>query len=512
MNIAMNAPDTPYPVRVDAASRPTGSRGLWLVKWLLLVPHLVVLALLWLVFVLFTIAAFFAIVITGRYPVSLFDFNVGVLRWTWRVGYYGYSALGTDRYPPFTLRDDPTYPARLDIPYPARLSRGLVLVKWWLLALPHYVIVALFAGGGLWFATTPGSRPFVFDVFWGAGGLIGLLVLIAAIVLLFTGRYPASLYDFVLGMNRWSLRVAAYAALMTDSYPPFRLDMGGPDPGTSVVAEPPNLQPTAAGGAVVGNPPAGAPSTEWRYGAQPVVAEPARWSAGRVVAVVLGALMLFVGAGALTGGGALVWMDNTQRDSGFVAAPSVAVSSLGHAVVATGFRAEGSGFPWFVDHVLGTVRLKASAHDDAHDLFIGIGPAPEVSAYLRDVEYTELTRFGARWGGGAWREHDVIAHHGSAPAAPPTSAPVWAASASGHGAPSLTWRPVAGDWAVVVMHADAAPGIDARVQAAATLPGLWWIGATVIGIGVLLLAGGGLAVGIAVHRASRSTQVRAGST
>jgi len=235
---------TPYPVRVDASEDASISRGLWLVKWLLLIPHYVVLFFLWLAFFVVSVIAFFAILITGRYPRALFDFNVGVLRWSWRVNYYGYSALGTDRYPPFALADVPDYPAHLDVAYPERLSRGLVLVKWWLLAIPQYLVLSVLVGGGL-YASSEATDSSGSNAGWSSGlGLLSVLLLIVAIGVLFTGRYPRPLYDLVLGVNRWAMRVAAYAALMTDRYPPFRLDMGGIDPGS--VPAGPTPPPTGA--------------------------------------------------------------------------------------------------------------------------------------------------------------------------------------------------------------------------------------------------------------------------
>jgi hypothetical protein len=218
-----------YPLQLTGELSPQLSRGLWLVKWLLAIPHFIVLFFLWIAFTVVSLTAFFAILFTGRYPRGLFEFNVGVLRWTWRVGFYSYSALATDKYPPFTLRDVPDYPARLEVEYPESLSRGLVLVKWWLLALPHYLVIGVFVGG----AWAGGG----IDRLYGGGGLVGLLVLFAGIMLLFTGRYPTPVYDFVLGMNRWAFRVAVYATLMTDVYPPFRLDMGGTEPPTGTAGE-----------------------------------------------------------------------------------------------------------------------------------------------------------------------------------------------------------------------------------------------------------------------------------
>ena len=239
-----------YPVRVDA-SLDAPSRGLWLVKWILVIPHYIVLAFLWLAFVVLSAVAMVAIVVTGRYPRAIFEFNVGVLRWTWRVQYYAIGAFGTDRYPPFTLAEDPAYPAHLEVEYPQRLSRGLALVKWWLLAIPQYIIIGVLTGGMPWLegriwyshgvttiayqgfaATLGGPMNNTHHGSWGALGLIGIVAVIAAVVLLVTGRYPEKIFDFVLGLNRWVLRVAGYAGLMTDRYPPFRRDMGGPDPGT----------------------------------------------------------------------------------------------------------------------------------------------------------------------------------------------------------------------------------------------------------------------------------------
>jgi hypothetical protein len=197
---------------------------MWLIKWALAIPHYIVIALLWFALVVTTIAAGLTVLVTGRYPRAWFMFSVGVLRWNWRVGFYAYSALGTDRYPPFSLAPA-DYPAELDVVYPERLSRGLVLVKWWLLVIPHLFIVGILTGGGA--ALNSASEN------GGAGwsiSLVGLLVLIAAIGLLFTGRYLPGLFDLIVGLNRWVYRVGSYVLLLRDEYPPFRLDQGSEEP------------------------------------------------------------------------------------------------------------------------------------------------------------------------------------------------------------------------------------------------------------------------------------------
>ncbi|MBB6171429.1 hypothetical protein HNR23_001489 [Nocardiopsis mwathae] len=233
---------TNYPVRVEGELGPV-TRWMWLVKWILAIPHWIVLFFLRIAFAILTVIAFFAILITARYPRSIFTFNVGVLRWRWRVNFYTYWALGTDRYPPFTLAEVDDYPAKFSVDYPERLSRGLVLIKWWLLVIPHLIVIGFFTGIAVW-TTRDGEAGWVwksedmpavwtddYGKYVAVPGLIFVLVAFAAIALLFAGRYPRGIFDFVLGMNRWLLRVLAYRSLMTDRYPPFRMEPGGRDPG-----------------------------------------------------------------------------------------------------------------------------------------------------------------------------------------------------------------------------------------------------------------------------------------
>src|SRR5919204_1279061 len=135
------------------------------------------------------------IVFRQKYPRWWFDWNLQLLRFSNRVS--AYLALLNDRYP----STDEEQSVHLDLPYPdaKQLKRWLPLVKW-LLAIPHYVVL----------------------LFLGIASIA--VIVIAWFAILFTGRYPRRLFNFVVGVLRWSNRVTAYAfALVTDRYPPFRL-------------------------------------------------------------------------------------------------------------------------------------------------------------------------------------------------------------------------------------------------------------------------------------------------
>jgi hypothetical protein len=466
-----HAPTPVYPVRVTGRLDDHLSRWLWLVKWLLVLPHVLVLAVLWLGFVVLTAAAFVGIVLTGRYPRTLFEYNVGVLRWTWRVSYYAYGALGTDDYPPFSLADDPDYPARFDVSYPEHLSRGLALVKWWLLALPHYLVVGLFVGGSAYaFSREDGV---------GGLGLIGLLVLFAGVALLVRGVYPRSIFELVLGMNRWALRVAAYAGLMTDQYPPFRLDLGGADPSGVAVEPGPRPEP---------GPPAEA---------APAAPPPSRgWTGGRTAAVVAGSLALLLGLGSGAAGLGLLLLDGPLRSSdGYVLSHWEDVRTSTAAVVEADLDLPVEGPRWFYGpEQLGTVRIDVVSTGDA-PLFVGIAAQDDMVTFLGTTAYDEVADLGPQ---------PVYTRSGGpvAEAAVPAGAPWWVASAEGSGALSLTWEAAEGDWAVVLMNADGTPGVEAEVRVGATLPHLEVIAVAALAVGLVLLAVGGVVVVLAVRGAS----------
>jgi hypothetical protein len=503
-----------YPVRVDASLDAPLSRWLWLVKWLLLIPHFIVLAFLWLTFVVLSAVAFFAILFTGRYPRPVFKFNVGVLRWTWRVQYYAAGAFGTDRYPPFTLADDPSYPAHLEVEYPRRLSRGLVLVKWWLLAIPHYIIVAVFTGGGLWVAWQTGN-----DTRWNWPGLIAILAVVAAVVLLFTGRYPRQIFDFVLGMNRWVLRVAAYAGMMTDAYPPFRLDMGGHDPATVALPPPPPPgqgpagtaeqpgQPDGPGQAFVGGEgttPASAAGgsqagpqtgTAGPAGAAPG-GQPTGWTAGRVAAVVAGSVLVLCSLGLLGAGGAALWADTAARQGGYVDLGSATYRTGGYAVASDTVELHAAGGGWDAARALfGTVRIRATSATGA-PVFIGIAPAGAASTYLAGVAHATIS-------GPAGTSGWYTRQGGTAPAAAPSRAAIWDTRATGPGTQAVVWPVRSGDWTVVAMNANGSAPVSVHVNVAATLPALPWIAGGLLAGGIIILAAGVILLVIPIVRASR---------
>jgi hypothetical protein len=487
-------------------------------------PHYIVLAFLWAAFAVLSVVAFVAILFTGRYPRAIFDFNVGVLRWTWRVGYYAYGALGTDRYPPFSLASDPDYPADLTVEYPEHLSRGLVLVKWWLLALPHYLIVGILLGGGAWAAGRTDEPYWA----WG-GGLIGLLALIAAVVLAFTGRYPQGIYDLVLGLNRWVLRVAAYAGLMTDEYPPFRLDTGPHDPGSGVqlMSGPPAPAPTDIGAADAGSPTSGVD-----LGKQPPPPPPPTgptgpmrqsgptrgtgWTGGRIVSMVIGAVLLVGSLGLLTGGVGTFVVNGTMRDGGYLTSLTRDVASNGYAVVLDDVVIEAAGVDSRLPaRLIGDVRVRVDGAATT-PVFVGVARSSDVNAYLGGVQ-RDVMRHMPGWQGdhdgmmGDWGwngDHmdwgPMFTQPGAAPSGPPAAQRFWVAQSSGAGEQAITWTPREGSWALVVMNADGSRAVGASVDVGAAVPWLPWLGGGLVLLGVLLAIGGGLLILVPTQRASRA--------
>ena len=389
-----------FPVRLEGRLDPQLSRWLWLVKWLLAIPHFIVLFFLWIAFAVLTIVAFFAILFTGRYPRGIFDFNVGVLRWTWRVSYYSYGALGTDRYPPFTLDEQPDYPATLAVAYPERLSRGLVLVKWWLLAIPQYILVGIFVGGA---GSAAGEAQDHGGHWWYAGGLIGVLVLFAG--------------------NRAPVHGAVSPRALRLRPRPRPLGRAGrgvrlPDDGLL------STVPTRPGR---GRP--GRRQRRWRRNRSPAAAaldqpspavettaaEPAprpRGGAGRVALIVVGIIAALLALPMLAGGTALIVVDQVQRDDdGFLMSPSEDFSTATYAIVSDSADVDFGGSERAARAILGDVRIRSESD---RDVFVGIARDTDVAGYLNGVERSVVTDIG---------EDPEYRHRpGDAPTSPPGDA------------------------------------------------------------------------------------------
>ena len=196
MAATMASPASPYPVQFDVEYPQKLSRLLIFVKWLLAIPHFIVLIGLAMAMYVVSFIVFFSILFTKKYPEGLFKFAVGVNRWSYNLS--AYTGLLRDEYPPFSM-DAGSYPVTYNVEYPLELSRWLIFIKW-LLILPNalvYILVAIVA----YFTT-----------------------MIAWFAILFTGTYPRGLFNFYVGMLRWGARLNAYTGNLTDQYPPFSLD------------------------------------------------------------------------------------------------------------------------------------------------------------------------------------------------------------------------------------------------------------------------------------------------
>jgi hypothetical protein len=300
-------------------------------------------------------------------------------------------------------------------------------------------------------------------------------VFVSVLVLLFRGVYPRSIFVFVLGLNRWVLRAVAYAAVMTPEYPPFRIDTGETERPATFVVMPQVVAPATE--------PAATP-------AEPATTRADRWGPGRIIALVVAAILALVGFGVLVAGGAAIVLDQTQRDSsGYLMTSTEPYSTPTHALVSAGYRG-GTAGDWFVGRdLLGTVKIRATSK---RPIFIGIGPETALNTYLAGVAHARGHSLAA---GSA----DFHTYPGGAPATPPTAQRFWSARATGPGTQTVTWNPQAGNWRIVLMNANGSSQVSSDVSIGARLPDLLVIGIAAVGIGLVLLLISGATIYLAVR-------------
>jgi hypothetical protein len=215
-------------------------------------------------------------------------------------------------------------------------------------------------------------------------------------------------------------------------------------------------------------------------------AGPSGWTAGRIAALVIGALLILLSLVLLGSGGTALWAGRTQRDGGYATTDVHEFSTSGSALATVSTELGSGGFGWlYSPGLVDKVRIRVTPTSGDGPLFVGIGPSTDVDQYLAGVNHRVITEF---WG------DETKAVDGGRPASPPGSEDFWVASASGSGAQSLVWDPADGSWAVVVMNTDGQPGIDVGADLGAKVPALPWIALGFLVAGALLLAGGALLV------------------
>jgi hypothetical protein len=214
------------------------------------------------------------------------------------------------------------------------------------------------------------------------------------------------------------------------------------------------------------------------------VPRPSAWTAGRIAALAMGAVLVLLALALLGGGGAALWADRTQRDGGYVTTDGHEFSSGGSALVTVSTHLGSAGTGWlYSPGLLGKVRIRVTPTRPDRTLFVGIGRTADVDRYLAGVSHTVISDF--------WDEKTRLVDGDTTPPEPGAHA-FWVASATGAGVQTVTWDPVDGSWSVVVMNADRRPGIEVEADLGAKIPALPWIAVGVLAAGVVLAAGGGL--------------------
>jgi hypothetical protein len=233
---------------------------------------------------------------------------------------------------------------------------------------------------------------------------------------------------------------------------------------------------------------AATPQPQWTY-------RPAdRWGPGRVIALVLGIVLLILpGLALLAGGGVLLWADQAERsDDGYLYSAQDGFATEGYAMVSERIDLS-TGADWVpLSAALGTARVEITGADD---VFIGIAPLAEGRAYLDGVERTVIDDLGIDTSA---RAQELVP--GGAPSGPPTEQDFWVAQASGAGAQQLSWEPADGNWLLVVMNADGSADVAVTARIGATAPALDGLAWGLIGGGVFLVLMGVLVVVLTVRR------------